>query len=377
MDTEVRANNEATLTGLVHDDAGIRKEAAGNVNEYLRLRAREDGFARKIQPPLPATPADLDRQVDTVKPVIVKDMEPNSPAAYSVPFGTVPMNHYMDAPRYRIMFDRIMSHRFTADVANLMTYDMDIRAIFNDLMLKDILAEEDRKYMITLNTLCGAQDDVSDPHVQAVGAYGNAEVGSMDRTALANAMKALPSTNRHLNPASVLINNVTIWDVVAMDHDEIGGPLAEELLLRGFAEREMLGVKWMITIKTDLVPDDVIYQFAAPKFLGDFYTFEDVTVSTKHENFLFEMFAYEMIGATIKNEGAVARAEFTGTFTGWRATYASSSSSSTSASSSSSSSNSSNSSSSSSISSSLSTSSSLSSSLSSESNSNSSSSTSA
>jgi hypothetical protein len=318
LNAEVRARNENVINGLRSSDPMIQKEAQNGVNDYLRLKAREDGFARRIQPPIPVTPADLDRQVDTVKPVIVKDVEPDTPAAYSVPFGAVPMNHYIDAPRYRVMFDRIMSHRFIADVANLLTYDMDIRQIFNDLMLKEILSEEDRKYMTAVNTAVGPQYNGANannqaavnPHVSEVAANGSITVGPMSRASLSHAMKGLPSSNRHLNPAVGLINNITIWDIVALDRIEIGGDLAEELFLNGFTERQIMGLRWFITIKTDLIPKNVIYQFGAPKFLGDFYTFEDVTVSTKHENFLFEMFAYEMLGATIKNAGAVCRVEF-------------------------------------------------------------------
>jgi hypothetical protein len=320
LNAEVRANNEALIRGLSSSDSALQKEATNGVNDYLRIRAREDGFARRIQPPIPVTPADLDRQVDTVKPVIVKDTEPDTPSAYSVPFGTVPMNHYIDAPRYRVMFDRILSHRFVADVANLLTYDMDIRQIFNDLMLKDILAEEDRKYMAVTDQVVGPQNDTNpgtNARLAEVAALGSVTVGALDRSSLAEAMKGLPSTNRHLNPAVGLINNITIWDVVALPREEIGGDLAEEMFVNGFAEREIMGLRWFITIKTDLVPTDVVYYYAAPKFLGDFYTFEDVTVSTKHENYLFEMFAYEMIGATIKNVGAVARVEFSGTLQSW------------------------------------------------------------
>ena len=311
LNTDVTARNEKVINGLRSDNPGIQKEAQNGVNDYLRLRAREDGFHRRIQPPIDVTPADLDRQVDTVKPVIVKDMEPDTPGAISVPFGNVPINYYIDAPRYRIMFDRIMSHRFIADVANLLTYDLDIRQIFNDLMLKDILAEEDRKYIAVADTAVGALNDFASARFAEVGAAGFIEVGTMDRAALAFAMEGLPSTDRHLNPATALINNVTIWQVVALTREEVGGDLAQEMFMNGFAERQIMGLTWMITIKTDLVPRNIVYYFAAPKFLGDFYVLEDVTVSVKHENFMFEMFAYEMIGATLKNTAAVAKAQFT------------------------------------------------------------------
>jgi hypothetical protein len=314
LDPQVKTTNEAVIHGLTSSDPFIQKEAANGVNDYLRIRAREDGFSRRIQPPVNVTPEDFDRQVDTVKPVIVKDMEPNSPAAYSVPLGVVPANHYMDAPRYRVMFDRILSHRFTADVANLLTYDLDIRQVFNDLMLKDILAEEDRKYILTADSIVGTQGAIN----ATLGSKLYIQVGSLSRTSLALAMKGLGSTNRHLNPATALVNNITIWDVVALDRAAIGGDLAEDLFVNGFAERKLMGLDWLITIKTDLVPDNIMYQFAAPKFLGDFFVVEDVTVSTKNENYMFEMFAYEMIGATIKNPAALCKVEFAGTADNWR-----------------------------------------------------------
>ena len=222
LNHEVRQRNENVIAGLRSNDPYVFQKSASGVNDYLRLKAREDGFARRICPPEPVTPADLDRQSDTVKPVIVKDVEPNTPPAYSVPFGTVPMNHYIDAPRYRVMFDRIMSHRFIADVANLLTYDMDIRQIFNDLMLKDILAEEDRKYMVVVDTAVGVLNAAAGARFTETGARGNCEVGPLNRASLSEAMKCLPSTDYHLNPAVGLINNVTIWDVVALPREEVG-----------------------------------------------------------------------------------------------------------------------------------------------------------
>jgi hypothetical protein len=320
IDPKVQASNQKVLDGLTSFDRQIQKTASNGVNEYLRIRAREDGFARRIIPPVQVSASDFDRQADTVKPVIVKDVEPNTPAAYSVPFGTVPFNQYIDAPRYRVMFDRIMSQRFTADVANLLTYDMDIRQIFNDLMLKDILAEEDRKFMVVVESVIGVLNDTNpatNPRYAEVGAAGHITAGPIDRVSLAHAMEGLPSTNRSLTPAVALINNVTIWRIVALDRIQLGGNLAEEMFLSGFAEREIMGLKWYITIKKDLVAIGSIYYFAGPKFIGDFYTFEDVTVSTKHENFMFEMFAYEMIGSTIKNSASVARVDFTGALNDW------------------------------------------------------------
>lgn len=313
---ETRMVNEKVVNGLRSGDDYLKKEAVDGLNDYLRITMREDGYARRVCEPSNVTTADMDRQVDTAKLTIVRDKEPSSPPAYSVPFGTTPSNHYIGGPRYRVMFDRIESHRFESDVNNLLTYDMDIRQILNDYILKDIMGEEDRKYTALTNWICGSGRMVganpvlinqTDP---SVGCSKWVSGGPLNREGLANLMKGLPSSIRHLNPAVVLVNNITIWDVVAMGRDEIGGNAAEEMFMNGFAERNIMGVPWIITIKTDLVGTGTIFQYAEPDYLGDFLILDDITVSTKNENYMIEFFGYESIGATIANDAACCRVDF-------------------------------------------------------------------
>jgi len=322
---ETRMVNETLVAGLTSGDNFLQKEAIDGLNDYLRVTMREDGFARRLCPPVNITAADLDRQVDTAKPTVVRDKEPNSPVAYSVPYGTTPMNHYIKGPRYRIMFDRILSRRFNADVNTLLTYDMDIRQILNDYILKDIMGEEDRKYIGLTDWICGdgavavttvgsgvaGNPVLIDQQDPATGSSKWVSGAAIDRSGLANMMKGLPSSIRHLNPATALVNNITVWDVVANGtRDEIGGNLAEELFVNGFAERIIMGIPWIITIKTDLVATNSIYQFTEPKYLGDFLILDDITVSTKNENYMIEFFGYESIGSTIANDAAVCRCDF-------------------------------------------------------------------
>ena len=126
----------------------------------------------------------------------------------------------------------------------------------------------------------------------------------------------MPSTPNHLNPSTALINNVTIWDVVKFGRDEVGGDLSQELFERGFAEREIMGLRWIITIKrgTDavpgLVPDGSVFYYAEPKFLGKFYILEDTVLYLDRKAFMLEFFCYESIGACIANVAAVARADY-------------------------------------------------------------------
>jgi len=322
QDPTTRMVNEQIINGFLSDDTVIRKEAQEGVEDYLRIRLYEDGFARRIQPPTKVEPADLDRQVDTEKPVIILDKEPNAPAAYSVPFGTLPVGHYIKGPRFRVMFDRIMSRRFRADVNTLLTYDMDIKQILEDIILKQIMSEEDRKYLYVVdyivtqgspaNVDVAAGQDANSLNTE-INACQNITYNGITRANLAEMRKGLPTTNRHLNPAMALVNNITIWDVVQLSRDNIGGDLAEEMFVNGFSQQKIMGLNWIVTIKTDLVPTGVIYQFAEPKYLGRFFVLDDVTLSTKKEDFMLEFFAYECIGAAVGNAAAVCRADFSGT----------------------------------------------------------------
>lgn len=307
-DPTPRMINEAFVEKLTSSNGEMVKEAQDAVNDYVRLKMREDGFWRRILPPVTLNNSDLDRQVDTDKPVKVVDKEIDSPAATSVPFATLPMNRYIRGSRFRVMMDRIMTPKFTKDVDELRTYDMDIRQIVSDNSIKDLLAEEDGKAILTVNTiLLGPNVILPETGV----AQWVTIAGGVTRDTMAEAMKVLPRTPRRFNVSTVLINSVTIWDIVKFGRDEIGGELAQEMFKTGFTEREIMGVRYIITIKRDLVPDGTIFLFSVPKTLGKFFVLEDTTMYIDRRAFMLEFFAYESIGSCIANSGAVGRADFT------------------------------------------------------------------
>lgn len=321
MDPQVQITNNNLLNKLDSDDPTMHKEAAGGVSEFLRLRAREDGFARALLPPENVTPDQFTKQLDTPDPCIVKDMEPNSTGAVGIPFGTGASDAYMGAPRYRIVFHRLATDRYSADVANLWTYDMDLKDIFNDLMLKDLMDEEDRKFIGRIDSMVGDLNDTdssSNDHLSEVGALGFVTAGPVSRESLFHAKKGLPATDRHLTPSRSLINILFVNDIAALGRDSMGGDIAEDAFVNGWTKETIAGLDTIVTIKTDLVADNTQYIFAAPKYMGDFNVAEDVTVSFKKEDYFVLMRAYEMIGMTIKNTASACKVQYTGSQTDWK-----------------------------------------------------------
>jgi hypothetical protein len=304
---ECKLLNEAIFEKLSSRDPVLEKQAVDAVNDFTRTKMREDGFYRRIMPTIPISNDQLDRQVDTDKPVKVVDKEPDSPAAISIPFATLPTNLYIRGNRYRVMFDRIVTPRFTKDVDELRTWIMDIRQVLSDNAIKDMLAEEDGKFIRAVNTaLVGPGLTVPTSGVVQYEVIS----GSITRDTLWDSLMVMPNTPSNLEVHSVLLNNITIKHVAKFTRNEMGGDLSADIMKSGWSLQEFMGVKLCITIKKGLVPTMVMYHFADPKFIGKSYTLEDTTMYIRREAYMLEFFAYETMGGTIGHTSGLARVDF-------------------------------------------------------------------
>jgi hypothetical protein len=303
--SEIQLLNETLFEQL--DTPGMQKQAIDAVNDFTRTKMREDGFYRRIMPPLTITNDELDRQVDTDKPVKIVDKEPDSPAAVSIPFATLPVNFYIRGPRYRVMFDRIVSPRAVKDVDELRTYVMDIRQVLSDNMIKDMLAEEDGKFMAAINAVLptAGAPAVGSGEVQYEEIYGG-----ITRETLVDALKIMPRTASHFEVETCLVNNLTIKELLKFGRDEMGGDFSQDIIKNGWAETNFLNCRWIVTIKTGLVPTDSLFMFASPKFIGKNYELEPTTMYIRREAYMLEYFAYETTGGSFGHTNGLARVDF-------------------------------------------------------------------
>ncbi len=317
IDPVTRTTNINAIRELASDNIDLQKQAAGKISGALQLKIREDGLARQIVKPINVGSAEFDRQQGTPLPVIVRDMQPDSAGAISVPLGSLPSYSFLGAGRYSVPFQRIVSERYSVDIKELETYTIDIQQIFKDLLLKDIMDEEDRKFFGASDITVGTKNAVSDE----LGARRYITAGEISRASLMHAMKSMAATNRNLNPGVVVVNNMTIWDIAGWgDRNEVGGDLSQSLLINGFEQTNKFGgCKWIVTTKKNLVANKTMYHFVSQEFLGDFFVNEDVTLETEKKGFMLNFFAHSFSGMAIANIGGVAKIEFTGTLTDWNA----------------------------------------------------------
>lgn len=290
-------------------DAGEVKSAADAGTSFIRRRLREDGFFRKILPPQPLGNQDLDRVIDHDKPVRIEDFEPNVPAAKSVPFGEIADMDYFYGPKFLVPFSRILTPEETKDIDELRTYRMDIRRILMDNMLKDMMTEEDGKFISTIDGIVGAADSV----VAETGLVQHKAVaGNITRDNYPEVLKILELAK--LNNGTILMNRITAKRFLTFDRTEIGGDLSQKMFTDGLSalqEARIFGVRHLFTIKTELVPLNVVYIFAEPQYLGKFYTLQDATVHMEKKKYFIKFMAYETIGSAIGNIAAVAKVTFT------------------------------------------------------------------
>ena len=305
---ESRLSNEALFEKLASTDPMMVKQAVDVVNDFTRTKMREDGFYRKILPPIPITNDDLDRSVSTDKPIKIVDKEPDSPAAISIPFATLPLNVYIRGDRYMVTFDRIVTPRFAKDVDELRTWYMDIRQVLSDNAIKDMLAEEDSRFITAVNFALGGGPGV--PLATSGVVQWQTLPLTFTRDKIADALKIIPSTPSNLECATVVVNNITIKDIYKYTRNEIGGDLSEEVFRNGWVLKEIMGTQWLVTIKKGLVPTNTLFMFSDPKFIGKNYILEDATMYIRREAYMLEFFAYESLGGAIGHTGGLGRVDF-------------------------------------------------------------------
>jgi len=316
QDVNIDVLNREIIDAISGADEGNIKSASTAGSNMIRRRIREDGFARNIITPKTVTNDMLDRVPEHDRPVMIEDMEPDSKGAKSIPFGDSSDTEFYYGTKYLCVFNVITTPEFTKDINELRTYKMDLRRVITDNALRDIQTEEDTRFIEVINNVTGAFPSAAGDsqagqagHQQAY--HYNKTGGDITRKDYVNCLSSLE--NQNLNNGVFLMNRKTAKEFLKMDRSEAGGDLSQELFtsgLKALSEATVFGVRHLFTIKADLVPNDEVYHFAEPEFLGRFYTLQDPTMYVEKKKDILRFSARETISVTIANLSGVARSKF-------------------------------------------------------------------
>lgn len=298
------------IDDILNSPAGeVVKMASASTTKVTRTQVREEGFQRAILPYDPVTNAELAYLGDSELAGVWFEMEPDSPPARSIPYNATPNTFAYRAEKYIVLLSIISTEEATKNIHELRNYKTDIRQIVSDNMLRDIHTEEDVSFITTVDRIVGSQVSLSTaPGIEVQNV--NLE-GSFSRQTLKRAQSFL--TERRLPPGVFLVNQRTANELLGWHHDEIGGTLAQEIMLRGHKalnKFELFGVPYISTIKNDLVLNGYMYQFAEKQFLGNALMLDDIKVTIKREYEVIRMRAQETVGFTIGNTRGVQKLQF-------------------------------------------------------------------
>lgn len=310
------ANYNDTFISMIK--AGEEKEAAVSMTQFTRNKLREDSFAEKILTPQDISNDELSRVEDPEQLVVWIDREPDTAPAISVPFMTVPEGLQFKGTRYPVYFNRIFSPKYTHDIDKLRGYTYDIRQVMMELSTKEIATEIDTRLIDTVNSHIGLRDTVNPLNGLSLPNYVSIS-GGLNRTNLKEAMKVLAKMRVPFGPMQpdgseskgvCLVNNVTMMDILSQDRSEAGGDLSQQMYLEGKPPVSLYGIKFIYTIKRDLVPDNTIYMFSSEDYMGKYLRMQPLTVFAKNEAMFFSWFQYLTIGISFGSSKAMARVDF-------------------------------------------------------------------
>jgi len=307
----------AHLTRGTHAD--IEKVAAAS-SYYTRVQLRENAFIYNILPVNGTTDDMFTRSLTHNKLSIIEELEPESAGAKWVPFETVPEGQYIAGRFYEIPLARLITKEYTVDLDELRQYRSDIRKIITENSLKDAEKEIDRKFIV---------DTVDKIVEDTVGGINTAQkytgkiqwasqAGGLTPENWAEAMKYMnmPSTFTGLEDKFILtnkialMNHVTAKDMLKWKHEDIGQEVATNVD-KGLVRSRLMGITLLFTIKSSIVPDNTVYFFPAPEFIGKAYEVYGWTTYMEKKMYFVKSVSYWLGGAAIGNVAAPVKVEFT------------------------------------------------------------------
>ena len=284
-------------------DTDIEKVASES-GSFVRTRLREAAFSRKIINPVYVTKADLQRSLYHDQLVKIVDIEPES-VAMPLTLRGAPTIRYIEGPRFEIPFFNISSEEFQKTEEELLAYEMPITEVIERNSIKDIQYVEDSRFMHYVEAAIAKSGKVV-PHTVQPGQIDlHGFIKLFNR--LEEAGADVSGQRFNLKTDVVLMNQADWNKLLLLPATEIGSGASSEQYINGFKYETLLGKKFVVTNKGDLVPEGSIYAFASQEFIGKFYILNDTKFFIEKKRNLIKFSAYQTIGMGIGNHRSMAK----------------------------------------------------------------------
>lgn len=283
---DVQAVNQVFFNNL-NSAEGIEKIASVTGN-FIHMKLREEGFARRIIPPVPVTPEDCTRSTEHDGLVKIYDIEPNS-AAFAVNFNSRAPTRYIQGKRYAVPFQKIETEPFVKNEMELLSSQYPICQLIQENSLKDIQEAEDQVFL----SYAQAATEVTGKQII------NTTDKAVNRTNINQLFKLIDGDR--LQNFINLMTNVDWDDWLIQPATEIGSTLASEITTNGYKFDKILDRRVIVTNKTNLLKPGEFFGFTAPNYLGNFNTLGQARFDIKKTKDVIEWCVWHHIGLGIGN----------------------------------------------------------------------------
>lgn len=280
---------------------GSMKFASAAGTSFIRKQVFEKGWVRQICSFETIDPEGDKRLVpmfNTDYPVAMFYIEPvNYPAAV-LPFDQGTHTQYYRADKAPMTFFKVATPEFQKNRFTLATYPFDLRKVVMDTALKNMSKTEDLTWY-QLSEAVATQNN---------GLYNF--TGGMVPSVLSEISNIF--VKHSLNHGTNLVNKVTFNQLTNGGNNlhQFGDALTAEVFEKGskaFDGKNVYGLKWISTFKTDIVPDNVIMAYTEQDYLGKCAELAKPVMYVKREKDRISCSAEEVIGMLIANTAGVAK----------------------------------------------------------------------
>lgn len=309
-------------------DPALKTKVAAKFGGFVRDRLRESSFVEQVLPPENVDASQCQVSVNHDALVKIVSLEPRSRASV-VNFRGEPRANFIRGLRVECAFFTIMSDMFQKPEQELLAYDFPITKVVEDNSVKDIGEIQDREFLIhaesgvqalqveangvatALNsTTIGTTVEFSvckGEYARTSGAANTALALPIQRPDLVRLMKLL--NGNRLQCAMFLMTEVDYNDILQWTIEDQGMTVQSETLVHGIKFNTLLGMRFIRTIKTDILRPGNVYAFTAPEFLGRFYVLNQTKFYIDKVINMIKFVAWKDVGMLIANIASVRKLE--------------------------------------------------------------------
>jgi hypothetical protein len=285
-------------------DPQLRKEAEERSQAYLKLRVYEDSFLSRVIPSKPISPSQCDRTEES--PSLLRkiiDKEYTNVTATVMDFRGKGDYRFVETEQYAVDFHKIESEEYHITEGELRAKEQPVQSLIKHHTARHIQETMDRTFIHAVNAIVAAAE---------IAAAGTQQVVVDEDIILPNNITKLrnlldgrvsfPLTAATLLMTQAQFNNIDVWPQAGVDNG-----MGSEYWRDGYKYDTIFRLRVIKTIKANLIPNNVVYAFVAPEYLGHHLTFNDDRFQIKTEWDDIAWKAWKTHGAAIGNNFGVVR----------------------------------------------------------------------